>query len=171
MTKSKKQTRGQILSLAGAVAESEKITPEALENFLHVAAQTCHAFELRIKVAQFADDTARVKILQEDEQYERAKARRDYFSKQLASQFPAYKPTAVNLKDVERQVVVTDYLSVLRLKRDAQIQAQAAQALADDTERKMALQEMQRALKYQKYLEPRFRKFERELEKKANAVG
>lgn len=147
---------------SGSLAEAEKsastVTPEVLQQFWHDAQIRAHAFEFRIKASEAIGDIERVHRLQEDAEYVRFKKRRDYFANELAAKFPDFQPALVPLAQVEQQIIVADYLDALRLQRDSQIASRAAQALGEDTERKMALQEHTRALKYIQYFKAKYEK-------------
>lgn len=169
--KQRQKARIQELTLAAAVSASERITPEALEKFLHGALQVERAYEIRLNAARAVGDTEHAKRLENDEAYKKAIARRNYFLKQLAAQFPKHVLAKPNLKIVERQVIISEYLGAMQLKRDAQIQAQAARELKEEAEKKIALQDMQRALKYCKYFDAKFKRFQRELEREKEAGG
>lgn len=151
-------------TLAMQKTQAEAVTPEALEQFLHGARMDCHAYDFRISIAREAQDPEAVKTLQA--QAVPSKKRQDYFEKELASRFPEYKPTPGDFTLLENRIVLNDYFEALKLKRDAKIASDAAKALDLETEKQMALQDMQRALRYIKVLEPRFKRLEKHLEKK-----
>lgn len=164
---SKPISPAQVVAAAGLAAmkhDAEHINPAALETFLHGAQEGCFAFELRMKHAQFAGDTKRINELKPE--LEKFQKRKAYYEKEIAAQFPQHKPApSPNLKMLERQIVLQDYLGALELKRNAQIASKAAKALGDKDEEKVAFLDMQRALKYIELLEPKFKRYEREMKK------
>ncbi len=117
-----------------------------------------------MKHAQFAGDTKRINELKPE--LEKFQKRKEYYEKEIAAQFPQHKPApSPHLKATEREIILQDYLGALQLKRSAQIASKAAKALQDKDEEKIARLDMQRALKYIELLEPKFKRYEREMKK------
>lgn len=145
--------------LADERALVSQVTPEALERFLHRARLECHSIEFRIKVATEAKDNERVELLKKE--LAAPAKKRDYFTDELQRRFPDHKIAETNLRRVEDQVIVADYLSVKSMERDAKITADAAKALGLDVERQVALKDMAKAMRYLVILEPRFKRLEK----------
>lgn len=162
MSKSRPSGVGNALTAQRLAAA--QITAPALEKFLHGAEQEVFAFDLRMKSAQHAHDQKRIDELKPE--LERARKRVAHFTQQLAAQFPDHKPATVDTRRTEREIVIADYLAALALKRDAEISANAAKVVGDDTQRQIALLDAKRSLLYLEFYESKFRRYERELNKK-----
>lgn len=148
-------TRAQIET---AIDDASTVSAVTLARFWRTAQMNAYAFELQLALAQGAGDTARAEKIIADPAYSKSQKRAAHFEGELTRQFPKYKLPPLDKTDIERQVYLNEFLSVTQLKTDSLVLSQAAQALNEETERKLALQDHTRALRYIALLKPKLEK-------------
>lgn len=145
--------------LSQQVELAEQESPDMIAALLKQHEEAIFVAGIREQGARFAGDVEIAddikKTIEEQKKYA------EFYRARLAK-FPGQKPLAIDRRKLERQVVVEDYVSFVRARRDARMQYEAAVYTNNQQHKEAAQAQVDRMTRYINFFKPRFEKISRE---------